>query len=702
MRAGRVPGDTLVIFEPVTGAEAKPASELDMWRSLRGDEVVAYQRRMSLGPAPIVTALLVGVQIRLWWVSLVPDLRQQLRESMVVSATSVFEAGEVWRLFSAGLLHQDYDHLIGNLVMLCLTGWYVERALGRANLMLVFSASVFVGYLMSIVGSPFSWSLGSSGGVFGLIAATVAAEFVRPGLVPRRGVPLFGILLAAYMGFMFNAGLVREGVDNFAHLGGMLAGGALGVLLQPDILEVRRGHNRRVGGVVVAVMALLSASFLAAGPYLEPLVDSDTVMSELNRKKGRTSSTPPSRRNDSLRWSVPGGWSPDVDVIRAPLFASQPLTAPAGAPARLGFGVRSNTRERLTSVEQLAATWMADLSADHPLAEISAPAPTRIGGATGLHVRATIPGTPALTVEWRGAVRGVWTLQETWQVETSREWRLNPLRDRMRATVSWEEPQELRDAKVELDQFPDSVRARSELARALARAGQLDESLAMHDALLSDGETSEARWVAMLDSIHVGLELVDEPELWWDRALAASPSPAVVTRIVGSLDASERTADALGLLELAWWRQPGDRLLARARRAAGLSNHLAPSGAPWRQGFHPSGEARATPLGYDGPITMAHAAQVARELTAEREATEARVITAIDAPGPSTVADLLYLRRGYVPVLDADLQAALVDEIARATTERPPRWMSDMLLDALRADDGAGATALAEVVRSAR
>ena len=105
VRSGRVPPDTLVEFEPVTGDQAVPASTLEMYRSLRGDAHVAYERRFEAGPAPILTALLVGVQVRIWWLGLMPGVAATSQDLFALSPAPILEDGEIWRFLSSGLVH---------------------------------------------------------------------------------------------------------------------------------------------------------------------------------------------------------------------------------------------------------------------------------------------------------------------------------------------------------------------------------------------------------------------------------------------------------------------------------------------------------------------------------------------------------------------------------------------------------------------
>ena len=72
VRAGRVPPEALVSAAALTGDAWMPAGDLEAWRSLRDDGALAWQRDLVAGGPPILTAVLVGVQIRIWWWQWVP------------------------------------------------------------------------------------------------------------------------------------------------------------------------------------------------------------------------------------------------------------------------------------------------------------------------------------------------------------------------------------------------------------------------------------------------------------------------------------------------------------------------------------------------------------------------------------------------------------------------------------------------------
>ncbi len=689
VRAGRIPEDALVSFEPVTGDEAVPAGELDIYRSLRDEAVERFRGQFRIGPPPIVTALLVGVQIRLWWVEWIPGVQPVLDGLFAVNAPWILEDGEVWRLLTGGFLHSGFEHISINMLMLAYTGWNLERAYGRANLLLLFLASVFGGYLLSMTFTPETWAVGASGGVFGLVGASVVFGLTRPELLPPRARSLFGLAMLPYLVVFFMMGLWNPRVDNWAHFGGMITGIGLAFLLEPEAVQRRLGWNRRVAGGVVAVCVAIMAGMGLAGPRIEGLRDVEEARRiYAQRRSGRAAPEADDEDYRALFWSVPDGWSPGVDAEGSSAFVSPTWRGEARA-----WGVSAGDRERIVSTSELAEAWTEDLRKRHPEASFGPAESAILGGQyAGLAVRAELPPTDRLdrarVLEWRGVARGVWALQEVWQVDLAQEARLAPLRDRLRRSVVWKDPEELYEARLDYEHAPQSARARAGLALALTRAGELERALALHGELLAEAPADRDRWVDALRTVEIGAARLDDAEQWWDRALAEAPEPAVLDHVARGLVAAGREAVAEGLLDEAWRRFPGDRRLARARRRQGLSRELDPvTGQPWTDVHDPiSGERRLEPRQpSEEDLTVELAAALGQARRAEQRDIVRATREAFVAGSSGAWLPLLYLREGHHPPLDEDLRATLLAEVQRAREERPPRWLPDELYEALAA-----------------
>lgn len=143
----------------------------------------------------------------------------------------VAEGGEYYRLVTSMFLHFGIRHLLNNMVMLGALGWNLEPETGKVRFLIIYFISGIGGNLLSLMLNQFSGrvvvSAGASGAIFGLMGALVCVVIRKKGHVGRldkRGlIPM--VILSLYFGF------TSTGVDNAAHVGGLLCGFLLEAIL---------------------------------------------------------------------------------------------------------------------------------------------------------------------------------------------------------------------------------------------------------------------------------------------------------------------------------------------------------------------------------------------------------------------------------------------------------------------------------------
>ena len=139
--------------------------------------------------------------------------------------------GVWWRFWVANALHAGFDHLTGNLLAWAFVGTLLERVIGHLRmvaLIIVGAAGCSIG---ALVAHPEIVSLGASGIVF---AAFGMAAMVDP--LARRAVGKLGWSLV-----LLGIGLstFAPGVSSGGHVGGVLAGFAMGAIVA-FVWRVRR------------------------------------------------------------------------------------------------------------------------------------------------------------------------------------------------------------------------------------------------------------------------------------------------------------------------------------------------------------------------------------------------------------------------------------------------------------------------------
>jgi membrane associated rhomboid family serine protease len=173
-------------------------------------------------------------------------------------------AGEWWRLFSVTLVHAPIDqnplHLVFNMYALYLAGPIVERIYGWKLFGLIYLLCAAAASAASLVfGDPFGQSVGASGAIFGLFGVIVTATRIHDPILDRRGRALVGqigtlIVINLVLGFGVNG--FGGNIDNFAHIGGLLAGLWLGFILVPgNVRSLRDLWQMPAAGVTPTVTA---------------------------------------------------------------------------------------------------------------------------------------------------------------------------------------------------------------------------------------------------------------------------------------------------------------------------------------------------------------------------------------------------------------------------------------------------------------
>ena len=140
--------------------------------------------------------------------------------------------GQYWRLLTAVFLHIGFIHLAFNSLGLFVFGTAFERACGPLRMVAVYVGAGLAGSALSYVASPAVRSAGASGAIFGVLGALAIYLVVNRQEFGKMGQrEITTILFLAAMNLL--NGLTTPGVDNWAHVGGLIGGAALGLAILP-------------------------------------------------------------------------------------------------------------------------------------------------------------------------------------------------------------------------------------------------------------------------------------------------------------------------------------------------------------------------------------------------------------------------------------------------------------------------------------
>jgi membrane associated rhomboid family serine protease len=162
--------------------------------------------------------------------------------------------GEYYRLITATFLHGGLLHVALNMYVLWILGSMLEPPLGSGRFAAVYFVSGLVASATSYwLGPVQQLGVGASGAIFGLLGAWVAFAY-------RRRDTAFGAsqLRQAlfWVGLNFVLGFTVGGIDNFAHLGGLVGGIVTGAIV--DGTGPLRRPAVRVAGLAAVVLGALA------------------------------------------------------------------------------------------------------------------------------------------------------------------------------------------------------------------------------------------------------------------------------------------------------------------------------------------------------------------------------------------------------------------------------------------------------------
>ncbi len=179
-------------------------------------------------------------------------------------------SGEWWRLLTCVFVHGGIIHIAFNMWCLWNLGQLSESLYGRWTYVAVYLICGLGASLTSAAWNPYRASVGASGAIFGLAGALIAAFKLGEFSVPRSA--LSGTLrsLGAFVVYNLVFGFALPGIDNTAHIGGLITGlivGALIALIAPHQDQA----PRRVAIFAVVILALAAIAIGTAHHYGAPL-----------------------------------------------------------------------------------------------------------------------------------------------------------------------------------------------------------------------------------------------------------------------------------------------------------------------------------------------------------------------------------------------------------------------------------------------
>ena len=197
---------------------------------------------------PYITYLLIAINCIFFFVPLVLRQYNYVIDMLCVHGPSI-RAGQYYRLITGIFLHGSIFHLLFNCYALFVIGSQIESYLGKIKYLIIYFFSGLCGSLLSITLGGSAASIGASGAIFGLMGSLCYFGYYYRvyfgNVLKSQLIPL--IVLNLGLGFLMN------GVDNAAHIGGLIGG----VIITKSLGIKDKSHSSdMINGWIISIIFL--------------------------------------------------------------------------------------------------------------------------------------------------------------------------------------------------------------------------------------------------------------------------------------------------------------------------------------------------------------------------------------------------------------------------------------------------------------
>jgi len=169
--------------------------------------------------------------------------------------------GQWWRLFTCCFLHIGVLHLLLNMYALLYIGVLLEPYLGKTRFLSAYLLSGIAASVTSLCWNDLTISAGASGAIFGMYGVFLA--MLTTNLLDKSVKKSLLISIGIFVFYNLVNGLKpNSGIDNAAHIGGLLSGLIIGYAFIPSLMKYENKAIKFGTIAVLTVVLSVSTSFV--------------------------------------------------------------------------------------------------------------------------------------------------------------------------------------------------------------------------------------------------------------------------------------------------------------------------------------------------------------------------------------------------------------------------------------------------------
>jgi rhomboid protease GluP len=190
-------------------------------------------------------------------------------------------SGQWWRLLTNTFLHIGVLHILLNMYALLYIGILLEPYLGKFRFASAYLFTGILASLTSIYWHPMTVSAGASGAIFGMYGVFLA--MLTTNIIDKKTRSALFASIGVFVVFNLMNG-VKAGIDNAAHIGGLISGLIIGYAYYPS-LKSPGSLNLKYITVGLLLVATLATSFVMYHKIPNEIAKYDEKIEDFSRRE---------------------------------------------------------------------------------------------------------------------------------------------------------------------------------------------------------------------------------------------------------------------------------------------------------------------------------------------------------------------------------------------------------------------------------
>lgn len=278
----KMPSELFKILDSTLLSGYEVSSEIIDINELAQKKEKEYTLTYSADKATLTIGL-ISINIAVWLIMMAYSMMKGVDYNSVLSIFGSKENlsimnGQYWRFLTPVFLHASIIHLAINCYSLYYVGMITEKLYGHMKFFIIYFAAGIFGNILSFMFSP-NPGVGASGAIFGLLGALLYFGVENPVAFKRY----FGynVILTVVINIAY--GFSQAGIDNFAHMGGLLGGFLTSGIVKLN--EVSSKWLKRPVFMIVTILVLVLSLTYGFTNSQNAILVRIEKLEELNEKK---------------------------------------------------------------------------------------------------------------------------------------------------------------------------------------------------------------------------------------------------------------------------------------------------------------------------------------------------------------------------------------------------------------------------------